>query len=230
MIRKTEFLTRNRSYTLMKPLQPSGIVVHSTGVNQRKISAYTSQFNTPNISASVHGFLGMDGELCYTQTLPYNYQCWGCGSGRNGSYNASHIQFEICEDVTSEDWTRKTYAAALDICEELCRKYNIPAERVVCHSEAHALGYGSNHADVMHWWPKYGLSMNGFRNELKKRLEDDDMAERFKTINDVPSYLRKETQELIASGALKGGDSGLDVTMDMLRTMIIMKRYVDSQK
>lgn len=228
MIKKIELLTRNRSYTMMKPLQPSGIVVHSTGSNQRKISAYIPQFNTQTATASVHGFLGMDGELCYTQTLPYNYRCWGCGSGNKGSYNASHIQFEICEDVTSEDWTRKTYAAALDVCEELCRKYNIPAERVVCHSEAHALGYGSNHADVMHWWPRYGLSMNGFRRELKERLEDD-MAVRFKTINDVPASLRKETQELINAGALKGNDNGLDVTEDMLRSMIIMKRYIDKK-
>lgn len=229
MIKKVEMLTRNRSYTQMKPLQPSGIVVHSTGVNQRQISAYTAQFNTQTASASVHGFLGLDGGiLTYVQTLPYNYQCWGCGSGAKGSYNSSHIQFEICEDTTSADWTRQTYNAALDVCEELCRAYNIPPERVVCHSEAHALGYGSNHGDVMHWWPKYGLSMNGFRRELKERLEDD-MAVRYKTINDVPASLRKETQELINAGALKGNENGLDVTEDMLRSMIIMKRYIDKK-
>lgn len=230
MIRKTEFLTRNDQFTYMKPLQPSGIVVHSTGVNQRRVTAYTSQFNKPKLGKSVHGFLGNDdnGNICYVQTLPYTYKCAGCGSGSKGSYNSSHIQFEICEDTASEYWTRQTYEAALDVCEELCRKYNIPAERVVCHSEAHALGYASNHADVMHWWPKYGLSMHGFRRELKERL-DEDMAVRYKTISDVPASLRKETQELINAGALKGNENGLDVTEDMLRSMIIMKRYIDKK-
>ena len=54
--------------------------------------------------------------------------------------------------------------------------------------------------------------------------------ERIKTIKDVPESLRKETQELIDSGALKGNSNGLDVTLDMLRCMIISKRYIDSKK
>ena len=53
--------------------------------------------------------------------------------------------------------------------------------------------------------------------------------QRFKTINDVPASLRKETQELINAGALKGNENGLDVTEDMLRSMIIMKRYIDKK-
>lgn len=234
MIKRVEMLTANKQYINKRPLQPSGIVVHSTGVNQKKISAYWHQFNTPTVGASVHGFLGIDdtGLLCYTQTLPYNIRCAGCGSGWRGSYNASHIQFEICEDKASKAWTDETYIAALDICEELCIAYGISPDRVVCHSEAHALGYGSNHADVMHWWPMYGHSMEEFRADLKSRLEDNDMAIRFKTINDVPASLRKETQELIDVGALagKGGDAGLDVTEDMLRSMIIMKRYIDKKE
>lgn len=53
---------------------------------------------------------------------------------------------------------------------------------------------------------------------------------RMKTISDVPASLRKETQELIDAGALKGNESGLDVTEDMLRSMIVMKRYIDAKK
>ena len=227
---KVNLLTNNDCYRAAKPLRPTGIVVHSTGSDQKRISAYTEPFNHPGVDKCVHGFLGLDdkGILTYEQTLPYYFRCWGCGSGIRGSYNASHIQFEICETLNDRAWCRETFAAALDLCEKFCREYDISPENVVCHSEAHARGYASNHADVMHWWPKHGLSMDGFRAELRKRLEeDDDMAPRFKTLNDVPDYLRKETQELIQSGALKGGDSGLDVTMDMLRTMIISKRYAD---
>ena len=231
MIYEERILTANGSYTKPKPLTPSGIVVHSTGVNQRRIQAYWTQFNAPTLRASVHGFIGINdnGKLAYRKTLPYLIQCWGCGSGTKGSYNASHIQFEICEDLTSRDWTQETYAAALEVCTSLCREFGIRPEAVVCHAEAHAAGYGSNHGDVMHWWPKFGLSMDKFRKELRIRLGDEDMAERFKTINDVPASLRKETQELITAGVLngKGGTAGLDVTEDMLRTLIIAKRYAD---
>ena len=59
--------------------------------------------------------------------------------------------------------------------------------------------------------------------EVKKTMQ------RYKTIDEVPAALRPETQQLIASGALsgKGGAAGLDVTEDMLRTLIIAKRYAD---
>ena len=224
------FLTNNDCFKAARVLKPTGIVVHSTGVDQKRISAYTVPWNRPGVRTCVHGFLGLDdsGTLTFEQNLPFTMRCWGVGSGTRGSYNDSHIQFEICETLNDRTWCRETYAAALDLCEKLCREYNIPSENVVCHSEAYALGYGSNHGDVMHWWPKHGISMKGFRAELKNRLEeDDDMAQRFKTIGEVPAGLRAETQALIDAGVLKGNDKGLDVTEDMLRAMIISKRYAD---
>lgn len=222
------YLTKNDQFTHPKPLKPTGIVVHSTGCNQRLVEPYLNGFNIPSVGKSVHGFIGMDNNvLTYVQTLPYNIRCAGCGSGTKGSYNASHIQFEICEDVGDSKWFTETYNAALDVCAELCTEYGIKPENVICHSEAYLLGYGSNHADVMHWWSHYGKSMDTFRKDLSERL--DDMATRYKTINDVPAALRKETQELINSGALKGNENGLDVTEDMLRSMIIIKRYVDGR-
>lgn len=50
---------------------------------------------------------------------------------------------------------------------------------------------------------------------------------RYKTIGDVPAWAKRETQELIDSGALRGNENGLDVTEDMLRCLIISKRYAE---
>lgn len=52
--------------------------------------------------------------------------------------------------------------------------------------------------------------------------------ERYNTINDVPEWARKEVQELIDSGALNGNENGLDLTEDMLRCLLISKRYSES--
>jgi len=174
-----EFLTENDCYRAGRPLQPKGIIVHSTGVDQKRIGAYTSQWNRPGVAACVHGFLGLDGAgaLCFTQTLPFEMRCWGCGSGAKGSYNNSHIQFEICEWLDDAAWCRETYGAALEICAMLCMEYGIDPQAVVTHSEAHAQGFASNHGDVMHWWPRHGLSMDGFRADLKQFLEDEKMKE-----------------------------------------------------
>lgn len=176
MKRKVNYLTENDCFKAARPLTPTGIIVHSTGVNQKRIAAYTSQWNRPGVEVCVHGFLGLDedGELCYEQILPYSTRCWGCGSAEKGSFNASHIQFEICEDLRDGQWCRETYAAALEICRELCEAYGIAPENVVTHSEAHTMGYASNHADVMHWWPSQGLSMDSFREELKAGMYNND--------------------------------------------------------
>ena len=224
-------LTENDCYRAARPLIPTGIVLHSTGVDQKRIEAYTSQWNRPGVRVCVHGLLGQDetGALCFTRTLPWEMRCWGCGSGPKGSYNDSHIQFEICETLDDGTWCRETYAAALQVCAALCGRFGIAPEAVVCHSEAHAAGFASNHGDVMHWWPRWGLSMAGFRAELKAELAARAMPRRYRTAAELPESLRPEAQQLIDAGVLRGrdGERGLDVTEDMLRAMIISKRYTD---
>lgn len=176
MKQRVKFLTENDCYGAGQRLEPVGIVLHSTGCDQKRISAYTRQWDKPGVRLCVHGFIGLDeeGELCYEQTLPYDIRCWGCGRGTKGSFNSSHIQIEICETLNDGDWCRETYRAALEICAGLCRRFGILPENVVTHSEAHAIGYASNHGDVMHWWPRHGLSMDRFREELKDEMYDNE--------------------------------------------------------
>ena len=54
---------------------------------------------------------------------------------------------------------------------------------------------------------------------------------RYETIKDMPGWAREETQRLIDRGALKGDAHGkLDVSMDMLRTMIVCQRMMDAKE
>ena len=41
---------------------------------------------------------------------------------------------------------------------------------VICHSEGYQRGIASNHADVMHWFPKFGKSMDTFRSDVAKAM------------------------------------------------------------
>lgn len=53
---------------------------------------------------------------------------------------------------------------------------------------------------------------------------------RYRSLDDVPDWAREETQRLIDRGALLGDEHGnLNVTMDMLRTMIVCQRMVDGK-
>ena len=54
---------------------------------------------------------------------------------------------------------------------------------------------------------------------------------RYETIKDMPAWAQEETQRLVDRGALRGDEHGnLNVTMDMLRTMIVCQRMVDENK
>lgn len=54
---------------------------------------------------------------------------------------------------------------------------------------------------------------------------------RYETIDDVPGWAREETQKLVERGALKGDAHGkLNVSMDMLRTMIVCQRMMDAKE
>lgn len=64
--------------------------------------------------------------------------------------------------------------------------------------------------------------------EIVNYEEDEEMV-RYNTVAEMPEYYRAEAQALIDAGALRGGTDGkLNVTEDMLRCMIISKRYQDA--
>ena len=172
-----KLLTRNDCYNDGRFFNPTGIVVHSTGCNQTNLKVWYNSWNRTVAegarSACVNAFIGKwDGVITTMQTLPWNKRPWGCGSGKNGSYNNTHIQFEICEDdLTSKEYFEVVYKEAVELCAMLCKKYNIAVKNVVTHCEAYKAGYGSNHADVMHWFPKFGKNMDIFRADVQKLID-----------------------------------------------------------
>lgn len=176
------YQTENRCYKAGKKITPTGIVVHSTGANNPKISRYVgpddgilgpnkygNHWNKESATKCVHAWIGRvaDGTLKIYQTLPWDYRSWGVGSGKKGSYNASHIQFEICEDgLEDAAYYQAAFALAAKLCAYLCQVYGIKPENVVGHYEAWAAGYGSNHGDPKNWQRKHGGSMDYFRAEV----------------------------------------------------------------
>ncbi len=71
-------------------------------------------------------------------------------------------------------------------------------------------------------------TVNGMLQNIRTKGETH-MA-RIKTLIGVPIAFRPEIDQLIQSGSLKGktDGSGLDLTEDMIRCLVIMKRYVDT--
>ena len=53
---------------------------------------------------------------------------------------------------------------------------------------------------------------------------DDEM--RYQTVEAMPEWARPVIQELIDKGILNGGDNGLDLSMDMIRQLVVTDRWL----
>ena len=185
-------LTNNECYKVGRIITPKGLMCHSTGANNPWLkryvgpddgllgkNQYSNHWNTltpDGRQVCVHAFIGKlaDGSIATYQTLPWNIRGWHCGNGPNGSGNDLYISFEICEDgLTDASYFYAVYKEATELCAHLCKQYNLSEKDIICHAEGHRLGIASNHGDVLHWWPKFGKSMDDFRSEIGTLLENN---------------------------------------------------------
>ena len=258
----TCILTANDCYKTRQTIKPKGVMVHSTGANNTMLRRYVqplkgdadyaaliaklgvnpngNSWNRSGTNACVHGFIGKlaDGSIASAQTLPWNWRGWHAGTGTSGgSANNTHISFEICEDgLTDPAYFKLVYREAVELTAYLCRQYGLDPLAdgvVICHSEGYRRGVASGHADVEHWFPRHGKSMNDFRRDVAAELapkpvpepepqpepepepqpapqpedggekEDDDMKY-YQMLADVPGSYRPTIRKLMEAGALKG--------------------------
>ncbi|WP_341876911.1 N-acetylmuramoyl-L-alanine amidase [Defluviitalea saccharophila] len=184
-------LTNNACYKAGKTITPKGIMVHSTGANNPWLKRYVgpddgllgkNQYNNHwnqdkpgGRQVCVHAFIGKlaDGSIATYQTLPWNHRGWHAG----GDANNTHIGFEICEDgLTDASYFSAVYKEAVELCVHLCKLYGLSEKDIICHSEGYKQGIASNHADVMHWFPKHGKTMDTFRADVKKLLSEEEKS------------------------------------------------------
>ena len=195
---KKMILTKNNCYKAAKRITPKGIMVHSTGANNPwlkrylpddgliGVNQYNNHWDTPlpgGRQVCVHGFIGKlaDGSIATYQTLPWYYRGWHAG----GSANNTHIGFEICEDgLTDSVYFNKVYTEAVELCAHLCKQYGLKETDVICHSEGYKKGIASNHGDVMHWFSRFGKTMDDFRADVKKLLNPEATKE-LTSVNDI---------------------------------------------
>lgn len=222
------YQTQNPCYKAGKKIKPSGIVVHSTGANNPYIkryvgpddgilgkNQYNNHWNKSSATKCVHAWIGKvaDGSLKVYQTLPWDHRCWGVGSGKKGSYNSTHIQFEICEDgLTNEAYYNEAFSLAKELCAFLCEKYGIKTTNIVGHYEAADAGYGSNHGDPRNWQRKFSGSMDQFRTDVSKMLGQVEESTVIAKPVDPPTVTQKPSKEVTSTmKTLRQGNKGTQV-------------------
>ena len=237
------YATKNRCYQIGSPLKPRGIMLHSVGTPQpsaRALVRYMDQYQPGGQSVCVHAVAQADGTVY--QLLPWEMRGWHCG----GSANSTHIGVEMTEPSEGMTYAEAaeqiagTYHTAVELFAALCKQYGLgPAQDgvIIGHAEGHRRGVASNHADPELLWRQYGMgyTMGGFRADVAAAMdkndneEDEDDMVRYNTIEEVPSWAQDTVRALVDAGALQGDDQGrLDLSLDMIRGMVIGKRYADA--
>ena len=220
-----------------------------------------NDWNHIYIEAGLNCWIGKlaDGSVTTLQTMPWDYAPWGCYQGWNGSCNDGWIQFEICEDgLDDRGYFEKVYREACEITAYLCKLYNInptgsvrvgsiDVPTILCHQDSYRLGMGSDHGDVLHWFPKFGKDMAAVRRDvaalLKNTLQEDEdemtieqvkkivkeendkVNPTYNTIDDVPDYWREDIRWLMARDIIKGNANGkLGLTRGEAKAAVMVKR------
>ena len=236
--------TANKCYQAAIPLYPQGIMLHSVGTPQPSAAVFARSFNQyqpGGQSVCVHAVAQADGTVY--QLLPWEMRGWHCG----GSANSTHIGVEMTEPsagMTRDEAAEQvagTYRTAVALFAALCKQYGLDPVQdgvIIGHAEGHRRGVASNHADPELLWRTYdmGCTMDGFRRDVAEAMAKEDREEvpdmpRYDSVAEMPQWARADAQRLIDRGALQGNTDGkLDVSEDMLRTMIVCQRMVDEQK
>ena len=213
---RKQLLTNNDCYIRGRTIRPRGVMVHSTGANNPNLRRYVApndgllgepslrHWNQSGTTACVHAFIGKlaDGSVATYQTLPWTMRGWHCGTGTSGnSANNTHISFEICEDgLTDASYFQAVYREAVELTAYLCKEYGLDPladSVVICHSEGYKRGIASNHADVLHWFPKHGKTMEDFRADVAKEMKgESDLTEK-----EVRAIVRDEYAKIEAERA-----------------------------
>lgn len=232
-------LTENDCWKSGRTIVPKGVMVHSTGADNPTVRRYVqptpglagydeavkvigvnrngNDWNRAGVPKCVHAFIGRlaDGSVGTVRTLPWERRGWHAGTGERGSANNTHISFEICEDgLRDPAYFADVYKEAAELTAALCGRYGLDPLAdgvVICHAEGHRRGIASDHVDVEHWWPRFGKSMDDFRRDVAKKMEETMTGEEiYRKLNEylrtrpAPAWAEKELAEAVAMGITDG--------------------------
>ena len=240
------FVTQNPLYQQYTRIPVRKLVLHSVGCPQPSAAVFARQWQTARYFA--HAVLQADGTVY--QVVP-----WDCRLMHVGAANAYSIGVEMAEPdcirytsgatfvcsnrARAVAQVTGTYNTAVELFAWLCTQFGLdPNKDIISHAEAGKLGIGTDHVDPEHLWRQLGMgyTMDGFRTDVaaamaaKNTVEEDDDMVRYNSIDDVPGWAQDTVRAMMDAGALQGDDQGrMDLSLDMIRGMVIGKRYADAR-
>ena len=209
------------------------IVMHYTANNGDTAKNNCDYYHrVSGLQASAHYFVDEYGVM---QSVHEDDTAWHCGARaywHPECRNDNSIGIEMCSRKRADGSyyiKPETVANAAALARDIMQRYGIDTDHVLRHYDVTGKRCPMPWVDDPAQWTAFKDMLTPENTTTVE--EDDDMATRYNTVAELPAWAKEETQKLIDRGALLGDAHGnLDVTMDMLRTMIVCQRMVDGNK
>ena len=226
-----EFIACNTGNYRVGRTQPVRyIVMHYTANNGDTARNNCDYYHrVGGLQASAHYFVDEHGAM---QSVRECDTAWHCGARaywHPECRNGNSIGIEMCSRKRADGSyyiKPETVANAAALAREIMQRYGIDTEHVVRHYDVTGKRCPMPWVDDPAQWTAF-LAM--LTPEHQNEEEEEDMV-RYSKIEDVPDWAQDTVRALMDAGALQGDDQGrLDLSLDMVRGMVIGKRYADAR-
>lgn len=238
--------TQSTCYKGTSKMKVRGILWHSTGANNPRLSRYVQPSDNASDRAEMLELLGVnrngndwnhiyrtaglnawigklaDGSIATVQSMPWDYAPWGCGSGFRGSCNNGWIQFEICEDsLDDREYFDAVYKEACELTAYLCKLYGLDPTGTVSYA-------GINVPVILCHQDSYKLGLGGnhsdvyhWFNRYEKSMEDVR-----RDVADIMNNTNEEKEEEEMTAAEKAAFDNLKKEVESLKNSIPEKEKI----
>ena len=227
-----EFVSCNKANFRAGRTQPVRyIVMHYTANNGDTARNNCDYYHrVGGLQASAHYFVDEHGAM---QSVRECDTAWHCGARaywHPECRNANSIGIEMCSRKRADGSyyiLPETVANAAALAREIMQRYGIDTEHVLRHYDVTGKRCPMPWVDDPAQWVAFKDMLK--QNDNDNDEEDDDMV-RYNTIEEVPSWAQDTVRALMDAGALQGDEHGcIDLSRDMIRGMVIGKRYADTR-
>lgn len=226
-----EFISCNTANYRAGRTQPVRyIVMHYTANNGDTARNNCDYYHrVGGLQASAHYFCDEHGVM---QSVREGDTAWHCGARaywHPECRNGNSIGIEMCSRKRADGSyyiKPETVANAAALAKDIMQRYGIDTDHVLRHYDVTGKRCPMPWVDDPAQWDAFKASLAPEENTVE---EDDDMV-RYSKIEDVPDWAQDTVRALMDAGALKGDEHGcIDLSLDMVRGMVIGKRYVDAR-
>ena len=206
------------------------IVMHYTANNGDTAKNNCDYYHrVGGLQASAHYFVDEHGAM---QSVREGDTAWHCGARaywHPECRNGNSIGIEMCSRKRADGSyyiKPETVANAAALAREIMQRYGIDTDHVLRHYDVTGKRCPMPWVDDPAQWAAF-LAM--LTPEHPNEEEEEDMV-RYNKVEDVPDWAQDTVRALMDAGALKGDEHGcIDLSRDMVRGMVIGKRYADAR-